>query len=190
MNSYTNRGRRCCQVLLVLLAAGVASGCATNASRDGIDALNLSSVYVGMPRSNFEELVGEPIEQSQTREHVFHTYKYDRGYTGCFESGRCQEAENSKTAETLLLIGTLGLSGLSTWYEVNKCQIGYLSASFGYGDKLVNINILAPEPFKGGTYLWDKEQYDPEPWYPCREVYNNPKPSTIPAAVLNNRAAQ
>ena len=190
MNNNTNRGRSCGQVLLMLLVACVASGCASNTSRDGIDALNLSSVYVGMPRSNFEELVGEPIEQSQTREHVLHTYKYDRGYIGCIASGRCEEAKDSKTADTLLLIGTLGLSGLGTWYEVNKCQIGYLRARYGYGDKLININILAPEPYKGGTYLWDKEEYDPEPWYPCREVYNHPKPSTVPAAVMDNRASQ
>ena len=181
-----NHGSRCGQALLMLLIACIVCGCASNKSRDGADALDLSSVYVGMPRSNFEDLVGKPIEQSQTREHILNTYKYDRGYIGCLASGRCLEAKNSKTAETLLLIGTLGLSGIGAWYEVNKCQVGYLRARYGPEGRLINIRILAPEPYKGGTYLWNKEEYDPEPWYPCREVYNHPQPLTVPGAAMDN----
>jgi hypothetical protein len=53
MNSYINHGRRCGQALLILLIGYIAGGCATNASRDGIAAVDLSSVYVGMPLSYF-----------------------------------------------------------------------------------------------------------------------------------------
>ena len=185
MNSCMNHGRLCRQALLMLLIACIASGCATNASRDGIQALDLSSVHVGMPRAKFEELVGGPIDQSRTRYHFLDTYKYDRGYTGCLASGRCLAADNSKTAETLVLIGTFGLSGLGTWYEVNKCQVGYLRARYGDDERLINIRLLAPEQYKGGTSLWEKVDYDPEPWYPCREIYNHPQPLTIPAAVID-----
>jgi hypothetical protein len=186
MNSYMNHGRRCGQAGLILLIGYIASGCASNPGRDGVAAVDLSSVYVGMPRANFEDLVGGPIEKSQTRYHILDTYKYERGYTGCLASGRCLEANNSKTADTLLLVGTFGLSGLGTWFEVKKCQVGYLRARYGPEERLINIRLLAPEPFKGGTSLWEKKVLDPEPWYPCREIYNHPQPLTIPAAVLDN----
>ena len=186
MNSYMNHGRRCGRALLILLIGFIASGCASNTSRDGIAAVDLSSVYVGMPRSNFEELVGGPVDHSQTRYHILDTYKYDRGYIGCMASGRCLEANNSKTAETLVLIGTFGLSGLGSWFEVNKCQVGHLRARYGPEERLINIRILAPEQYKGGTSLWEKVDYDPEPWYPCREIYNHPQPLTVPAAVMDN----
>ena len=174
-----NHGYRCGQALLMLLITCIVCGCASNKSRDGTDALDLSIVYVGMPRSNFEDLVGKNIEQSQTREHIFYTYKYDRGYIGCLASGRCQEA--NRTAERWLAVGTLGISEIGTWYEVNKCQVGYLRARYGPEGRLINIRILAPEPYKGGTYLWNKS----EPWYPCREVYNHPQPLTLPDAVMD-----
>ena len=185
MNSCIYHGRRCWRALLILMIASIASGCASNPGRDGIAAADLSSVYVGMPRSNFEELVGRPVDHSQTRYHILDTYKYDRGYTGCLASGRCTKAENSKTAETLVLIGTFGLSGLGTWYEVNKCQVGHLRVRYGPEERLINIRILPPEQYKGGTSLWEKVDYDPEPWYPCREIYNHPQPLTLPAVVMD-----
>lgn len=86
----------------------------------------------------------------------------------------------------MVLIGTLGLGEIGTWYEVNKCQVGYPRARYGPEEMPIDIRILAPEPYKGGTYLWNKEEYDPEPWYPCREVYNHPQPLTIPDAVMDN----
>ena len=122
MNSYVNHGRRCGRALLILLIGCIASGCATNASRDGIAAVDLSSVYVGMPRSNFEELVGGPVDHSQTRYHILDTYKYDRGYIGCMASGRCLEANNSKTAETLVLIGISAGGRLAQWNRRTGCE--------------------------------------------------------------------
>ena len=181
-----NHGYRCGHALLMLLIVCIVCGCASNQGRDGTAASDLSNVYVGMPRSNFEDLVGKPIDQSETREHILATYKYDRGYIGCMASGRCQGVQSSKTTETLFAIGTLGLSELGTWYEISKCQVGYLGARFGPEDRLIKIRTLSPEPYIGSTYLWNKEQHDPEPWYPCREVYYHPQPLTIPDAVMDN----
>ena len=73
-----------------------------------------------------------------------------------------------------------------SWYEINKCQVGYLDAKYGPDSRLINLRILDPDAYKGRPYLWNKEEYDPEPWYPCREIYHHPKPLTIPAAVMDN----
>ena len=175
---------RCGHALLMLLIIFIASGCASNKYRDGAEASDLSGVYVGMPRTNFEDLVGKPIEQSETREQILATYEYDRGYIGCKAAGRCLEVP-TKTTEVLVAIGTLGFSEANIWYDVHKCQLGYLGVRYGPEGRLINIRVLPPEPFKGGTYLWDKEQPEPKPWYPCREIYYHPQPLTAPDAVLD-----
>ena len=173
----------------MLLVTFVVSGCAIDRVRYGTKATDFSDVYAGMARSDFENLVGPLVEQSKADEYLFATYEYDRGYIGCVASGRCQEVTPgvrawSIASEAFATIGTAGGFEWVTWYEIKECQTGFVRVRYGPDGRLVGIRLLAPEPYKNGTYLWDRDIRKPSLGRPCREVYYHPLPSTIPDAVL------
>jgi TPR repeat protein len=167
----------------------VLSGCAIDPVWDGVAATDFSNVYAGMLRTEFESLTGRPIEKSEVRDCVIATYEYDRGYIGCVASGRCQEPSQGGKAFRYygLAFGSLATAGAlpwSMWHEVNDCQTGYLGVRYGPDGRLINIRLLDPEPYKGGTYFWDKDIRKPWLGSPCREVYYHPRPSTIPEGII------
>ena len=175
----------------LILFGFVLSGCSIDPVWDGVAPTDLSNVYAGMLRTEFESLTGRPIEKSEVRDCVIATYEYDRGYIGCVASGLCQEpSQGGKAFRYFGLafgsLATLGAFPWSMWYEVNDCQTGYLRASYGPDGRLIKIRLLDPEPYKSGTYLWDKDLRKPWLGRPCREVYYHPHPSTIPNAVLED----
>jgi hypothetical protein len=175
-------------IYLLLLIFGV-SGCASDLIRHGVGPTDFTSVYSGMPRSNFEDLVGHPIKLSETHENVTAIYEYDRGYIGCLASGRCQELTQGvyiwgRVSEVLFSIVTLGLLPYGAWYEINECQTGFLMANYKQGDQLISISLLDPDPYIN-AYLWEKDIRKPWLNNPCREIYFHPRPLTIPKSILD-----
>lgn len=162
-------------------------GCATYI-RHGVAATDFTSVYFGIPRTDFENIVGRIVEESNVEQNVFVIYEYDRGYVGCVASGRCKEASPAAEVgvQAIDLMFTAGMAGALRWHEIKDCQTGFLRARYGLNEKLIEIELLPPEPYKTGTYLWEKDIRKPWLNKPCREVYYHPREITIPDAVMSN----
>lgn len=163
------------------------SGCVTYI-RHGVDSTDFSDVYYGMPRSEFENIVGRLVVQRNVEDNVLVIYEYDRGYIGCVASGRCKEASPAAEAgaQAIDLMFAAGMAGALRWHEIKECQIGFLRAKYGLNEKLIEIQLLPPEPYKAGTYLWEKDIRKPWLNNPCREVYYHPREITIPDTVLTD----
>jgi hypothetical protein len=159
--------------LNVALAISIAigsSGCTAIHAVKGVAATDLSGLSVGMPQSQVEQLLGEPIDTRQYAWGETVHYRYDGGYIPPAEKNDQQVAAAAFLAGAGLMTG-----GLVWIMDVNcqyDCQVRQLAVIFDEEGKLVGASSHG---FYRPGYCGTGKSVAL-----CNAVGASPRPATLP----------
>jgi len=169
-------------ILALLVTLIGISGCATKKLYYGVEATDLSGLFIGMERPDVERITGSATKVFECDSGSIVTYLYDRGWTGCVGEGTCKSEDESKlqTMEIVADVFSVGMFSGALNMCIEPCQKGHLEVL--YNDQNGLVGVVEHPTFRYG-HCWNKWNTAQE-GYPCNRIYENRRPSSVPSQLL------
>jgi hypothetical protein len=164
------------------------SSCATQKSYHGIDATDLSWLFHGMPRTEVEAMLGNPIKEMQCRKAKLVTYLYDRGYKGCEGKKYCDDDPILYFHEVMNMFDTLGANLFISNNCFSTCQKGNLEIFYDENGNLRGVKETEPAKdswcWKHFKVFTGHQGMGPRRTVSCSSIYRVREPSTVPKRLI------